>query len=159
MAEPAYYEDDYDNQWPDYDACYYEDTENLNADEQDTEGFDIEEYDNIFANFVEARSKLNQMRVNRGFYPVVALVDQNGMKGSGKSKSKGKGKSKGKSKGRGSSPSQKGSFGTAKSRGKAAMSSEVDVKFVFVVELQGIKHGIAHHRAIASAKLMRQVTT
>lgn len=22
MADPAYYEDDYDNQWPDYDACY-----------------------------------------------------------------------------------------------------------------------------------------
>jgi hypothetical protein len=79
------------------------------------------------------------MRVNRGFYPVVALVDQNGMKGSVRSKSKGKGKSKGKSKGKGSSSSE-------------------DVKSVFVVELQGIKHGIAHHRAIANAKLMRQVT-
>ena len=57
QREVAYYEDDYDSQWQGYDACYYEDSENVHADEQDAEGFDVDEYDSIFANFVEARSK------------------------------------------------------------------------------------------------------
>lgn len=59
-----------------------------------TEVFDVDEYDAIYANFVEARSKMNQMRVNRGFYPVVALIDSSGKGGSNRSKSKGKQKGK-----------------------------------------------------------------
>eukprot|EP00913_Durusdinium_trenchii_P020735 g19475.t1 len=34
------------------------------------------EYDDIMANYVEARSKLNQLRVSRGYYPVVAMVPE-----------------------------------------------------------------------------------
>ena len=89
----------------------------MQVNDMESEIFDVDEYDNVLANFVEARSKLNQVRTNRGFYPVVALVDPNNMRsGSNKGKSKGKGKSKSKAKGRGSSPPQKGG---AKARGKA----------------------------------------
>ena len=46
------------------------------------------EYDDIMANYVEARSKLNQLRVSRGYYPVVAMIpDQKGyVGGAGKGK-------------------------------------------------------------------------
>lgn len=114
-ADGAYYEDDYE-QWVDYDAGYFDDNDTAHGDEQDSEVFDVDEYDAIYANFVEARSKMNQMRVNRGFYPVVALIDSSGKGGSNRSKSKGKQKGKGKPKGRGSSPPQKGG---AKARGRA----------------------------------------
>ena len=74
------------------------------------------EYDDIMANYVEARSKLNQLRVSRGYYPVVAIIpDQKGyVGGAGKGKGK-KGKSKGKSK---QMPRP-----SAKARGKAALGA------------------------------------
>ena len=59
------------------------------------------EYDEVLAGYTEARQRLNQMRMSRGYYPVVAMIPEQASssgKGSfsspkGKSKSKGKGKS------------------------------------------------------------------
>ena len=75
------------------------------------------EYDDIMANYVEARSKLNQMRVSRGYYPVVTMIpdQKNYAGGAGKGKGK-KGKSKGKNKQGPKPPS-------AKARGKAALGA------------------------------------
>ena len=75
------------------------------------------EYDDIMANYVEARSKLNQLRVSRGYYPVVAMVpDQKSYTGgAGKGKGK-KGKVKGKGKQQPKPPS-------AKARGRAALGA------------------------------------
>lgn len=70
---------------------------------------------------MEAKSQLNQMRTSRGFYPVVAMVQGpqterlGGKKGSQKGKHRGKGKFSGKN-----PTPQKGS---AKNRGRAALSS------------------------------------
>eukprot|EP00438_Fugacium_kawagutii_P024723 Skav235563 [mRNA] locus=scaffold3067:381891:390381:- [translate_table: standard] len=63
--------------------------------------FDVEEFDEIYANYQEARGKLNAMRTARGFYPVVALVQGprnygGGKKGGGKSPKSNKGKGRGK---------------------------------------------------------------
>ena len=84
------------------------------------EVFDVEEYDDVYATYVEAKNRMNMMRTSRGFYPVVAMVPGSGGPFSGKS-GKGRGKSpKGGSKkgGRNKMPPQKGS---AKSRAGAAL--------------------------------------
>lgn len=125
-SEAAYWQDyDDDVQWPDYDASYFDDTDIFHADEQESEVYDVAEYDDVYANFIEAKSRLNQVRMNRGFYPVVALMDAgSSQKGSGKqgSKPRSKGKSKGKSKGSKSSSSAYTKPPGAKARGKAAMA-------------------------------------
>ena len=57
------------------------------------------EYDEVFAAYVEARQRMNQMRLARGYYPVVAMVPggQNTSKSQGKGKKPAKGsKAKGK---------------------------------------------------------------
>ena len=36
----------------------------------------MEEYDEIYAAYADAKAKMNQMRVSRGFYPVVAVVER-----------------------------------------------------------------------------------
>ena len=103
----AYYMDDeenYDDQWWesfDADAAYYQEE----PDEHEHE-FDTEEYDEAYASYVDARKRFNDLKLSRGFLPVVALQDsgpsssstssQKPFKGMGKGK-KGKGKGKGKS--------------------------------------------------------------
>lgn len=76
------------------------------------------EYDEVYAAYVEARSKVNQMRLARGFYPVVAMIDgqqkEHSYKGNSKSK---KGKSK---KGKGSKQAPRPPPQT-RARGKAAL--------------------------------------
>ena len=89
--EPVYFED--------VDAAYYED----GGDEAVYEVEEaVAEYDEVLAAYSDARQKLNQLRVSRGFYPVVAMVpetkDSNPRKGGGSKGKKGKGKfGKGKS--------------------------------------------------------------
>eukprot|EP00435_Cladocopium_sp_Y103_P023595 s669_g5.t1 len=124
-TEAAYYEDDYDGQWPDYDANYFDENDTTHADEQETDCFDVEEYDTIYANFVEAvESPSRRAKASR--------------KGSQKDEALHRQKEEPK-------PEEK-------------LSSEVDDKFVSDVELQGIKPGTAHHRAIANARSRMQVT-
>ncbi|CAJ1363562.1 unnamed protein product [Effrenium voratum] len=47
--------------------------------------FDVEEYDDVYATYVEAKNRMNMMRTSRGFYPVVAMVPGSGGPFSGKS--------------------------------------------------------------------------
>ena len=106
--DDAYYmEDDgnYDDSWWetfDSDAVYYQD----DGDEPEQE-FDTEEFDEAYASHVDARKRFNDLKLSRGFLPVVALQDsaassssttsqQRPYKGMGKGK---KGKSKGKGRG------------------------------------------------------------
>ena len=73
--DEAYYEDDPDEHYvyDGNDGTYYEEDEDAEqvyaADEA------AAEYDEVYAAYVEARSKMNQMRLPRGFYPVVALAN------------------------------------------------------------------------------------
>ena len=108
----AYHEEDED-------AVYYEDPaeEVVGAEEA------VTEFDEVYAAYTDARQRLNQMRVSRGFYPVVAMVpetkDSGGKKGYKGKKGKGK-SSKGKSfQGGKQSPKPP----SAVARGKAVLGS------------------------------------
>ena len=61
--------------WADEGAAYYEDDdgceENFAAYEDATT-----EYDEVLASYVEAKQKLAQPRVSRGYFPAVALVPE-----------------------------------------------------------------------------------
>ena len=86
--------------------------------------YDTEEYDNVFSSYIEAKSQLNRLRTSRGFYPVVAMVQQpfGGDRGSSKGKTKSKFKSKGKSKGgKSGAKGKRPQKGSAQARGKDAM--------------------------------------
>ena len=120
-------EDGLDN-YVDWSEEYYDPTYAA-VDEPELENiYDVSEYDDVFASYVEAKSQLNRMRTSRGYYPVVAMVQGpvsggGDRKGSSKGK-KGRGKPKGKSgggKSRGSPP-QKGS---AKNRAQDALGRQV----------------------------------
>ena len=60
----TFYEDEYDQQWINYDASYFQDSETALDESYGADVFDVHEYDSVYASFVEARSKLNQVRVN-----------------------------------------------------------------------------------------------
>ena len=102
--DAAYWEDDYD-----------EETETVCAAEEMTA-----EFDEVYAAYVEARQRMNQMRLARGFYPVMAVVPgQNTSKGQSKGKKSFKG-----SKAKGKAPmKQMPKPPGAKARGKAALGS------------------------------------
>lgn len=127
--EGVYWEDDYEGDDPQVDVHedYYQGT--YAAEEEQVEApYDYEEYDNVFSSYVEAKNQLNRLRTSRGFYPVVAMVQQPGggdgpSKGKSKSRSKSKGKSKGGKNGaKGKRPPQKGS---AQARGKDALGRSI----------------------------------
>ena len=106
--EYGYYEyDEYDAEWQDYefdhDAAYYENESGATDPVLDYE-FDVAEYDSCYATYLDARKRFNDLRMARGFLPVVALdpsansgAASSQMPSSSKGKSK-KGKSKGKGK-------------------------------------------------------------
>ena len=106
--EFGYYEyDEYDAEWQDYvfdhDAAYYENESGATDPVLDYE-FDVAEYDSCYATYLDARKRFNDLRMARGFLPVVALdpsansgAASSQMPSSSKGKSK-KGKSKGKGK-------------------------------------------------------------
>eukprot|EP00438_Fugacium_kawagutii_P036012 Skav228978 [mRNA] locus=scaffold671:258922:260674:- [translate_table: standard] len=89
MKATTYLADDDDPE--DYDDAQWEDDENFFGDEEEPpvdyeedyyyhgEGdlpdpvYDVTEYDDIFASYVDAKNQLNKMRQSRGFYPVVAM--------------------------------------------------------------------------------------
>ena len=116
-------------EWDDYEAegdealdgeeTYYYDAEN-DTNPIDN-AFNVDEYDAVFASYIDAKN-LNRMRTSRGFYPVVAMVQQPPLRDGGKGgKSK---KEKGKSsKGKGKPPSSRQmnspQRGSAKSRAEA----------------------------------------
>ena len=122
----AFYQDnqDYDNTWLDYDQDYYEEPEHEGGPE---DAFDVEEFDEIYTSYTDAKARLNGMRMARGFYPVVAMID----KGSGRSlsPSKGskgeKGKSKNRGKGKGTGKQMPQGTAKGKSRGHAAIGRQI----------------------------------
>ena len=73
----GYYEyDENDADWKDdefdYDVAYYED-DISGADPVRDYEFDIADYDFCYTLFLDTRKKLNDLRMIRGFFPVVAL--------------------------------------------------------------------------------------
>ena len=55
---------------------YYDDSASGASPTHHEAVFDVEEFDEIYANYAEARGKLNALRTARGFYPVVAMVNK-----------------------------------------------------------------------------------
>ena len=96
--------------WDDSEAGYFQQTADDPQDEADEEPyFDIQEFDEAYATYVDARRRFQDLKMSRGFLPVVALQDASTgsqaqpdqrphsiPKGAAKKGSKGKGKSKGK---------------------------------------------------------------
>ena len=115
--DDAYYGDE--THIDDQEDYYFDPNEQV--DEPYVDGiYDVEEYDNIFASYVEAKNQLNKLRTSRGFYPVVAMVQ--GPMNENKGKTSGKGKQSGKNKGKnfGKSPQQPQRKGI-QNRGQAAL--------------------------------------
>ena len=97
--DDAAWEDDGTYDEFDSEAVYYQ--ENVADSVMDEDGYDPDEYDECFASFVDARRRFNELRMSRGFLPVVALDPNAGSTGAQQPiNSKGKGK-KGRGKGRG----------------------------------------------------------
>ena len=61
--------------WADDGQDYHDDSASASPTHHEAV-FDVEEFDEIHANYAEARGKLNALRTARGFYPVVAMVDK-----------------------------------------------------------------------------------
>ncbi|CAE7354048.1 GIP [Symbiodinium microadriaticum] len=126
--ELAYWQEegDHSQPWPDEGEDYYD----YDPGPQPDDVFDVDEFDEIYASYTDAKSKLNNLRVSRGFYPVVALVDRGGNNavrqgGAGKGRGKAR-RDKGRGRGTGGKQgpvSPKGS--TAKARGQQAVGRQI----------------------------------
>ena len=89
-------------------------------------------YDSAYATYVDARQRFNQLKLARGYLPVVALTDgqtptsPTSSTSTGKGRDKGRGKGKGKTKGKGSNviryPPSTGGKSDPKGRAKANMT-------------------------------------
>ena len=60
----------------DADAAYYE---NAEYDAVEDAEYDVEAYDEAYAAYFDARRRFQDLKLSRGFYPVVALADQGAM--------------------------------------------------------------------------------
>ena len=61
-----------DEEWDDVQSTYYGSTvEDMPAND---EVFDTEEFDRVYAAYADSKRQLNQLRVSRGFFPVVAVA-------------------------------------------------------------------------------------
>jgi len=101
-GDEAYWQDD---EW-DVQSTYYGTTVANDMPSSDAV-FDTEEFDQVYAAYGDGKRQLNQLRVRRGFFPVVALTDggqrlqvtasgshSQSRSGSSQGKSEGKGKGK-----------------------------------------------------------------
>ena len=83
-VDRAHCQDELDSEdWPDVDATYYQDVgeeppwldadqayyEDEASEDDCEEAWDVEEYDEIYAAYVDAKNRMNRMRTARGFYP------------------------------------------------------------------------------------------
>ena len=89
-GESPDHEEYYDPNDETWDDTYYETEESY----QDESLFDIQEYDEAYTAYTDAKQRIQQLRQARGFYPVVALMDNKQMPlaASGAGSPKGKGK-------------------------------------------------------------------
>ena len=116
--ESVYYEadewgpDDYnpdEDESFDYDAIYYGEEEPTEDHGESTEDpYELaEQYDHAYATYLDARQRFQQLKLARGYLPVVALTDgqsspmASSPSNKGKDRSPSKGKSKSKNKGKG----------------------------------------------------------
>ena len=108
-----------DDDWWQADHTDHWDEEEQQIPEDDDEDpiQSVDQYDDVYTAYHEARQRMNDLRLSRGFYPIVALAPSGGDMGPGKGKgakrqTKGKGKKskgpKGATKGKGKS--KKGSY-------------------------------------------------
>ena len=133
LADDEWEEPYYEEEQPDYDEAYetgYEESQeaywqdddaywtgedsatDYPAEQEEEEAYDPGEYDEIFAAYTDARRRFNELRLNRGFYPIVAVVDDGGGGSTSSPPKKG-----GKAKGRGRGTPAKG--GAGRGRGKS----------------------------------------
>ena len=94
---PIYYEQDEERQddlWLDDGQDYYQEDAAIYEPV-----FDVDEYDEVYTSYHDAKTKLNAMRMSRGFYPVVVALD-GGAKGDGRAKGSTGAIKKGKTKGK-----------------------------------------------------------
>ena len=122
VTDPAYYQDEYAGEdWADDGQDYYGD-EAYYAESGEAV-YDVEEFDEVFANYQDAKAKLNALRTSRGFFPVVAIMpDCAGSSPGNLVRSKGRGRGK-PSKGKGKQQMPKGKPPNPKARASAAMGS------------------------------------
>ena len=119
---PIYYEQDDDRHeevWLDDGQDYYQD-DTAAMHYMPEPVFDVDEFDEVYTAYHDAKAKLNAMRMSRGFYPVVVALDGNSKgndgrstKGSSAAAKKGKvvkGKPEG---GKGKGPNPKGRAASA----------------------------------------------
>ena len=134
------YVPDYEDAAFDDEAIYYGGEDEFN-DDYDGYGEDAtsmaEAYDSAYATYMDARQRFQQLKLARGYLPVVALTDGQTAassssttptgRGKGHDKGRGKGKGKSKSKGKGSNtiryPPSSGGKADPKGRAKAATAS------------------------------------
>ena len=118
--DEAYYEDEetYDPEESfDYDAGYYE------GEEQEDDGspiHDVEAYDEAYAAYLDARKRFSDLKLARGYLPVVALTDPAAGNLSPGTSSQGGGSSKG---------SYKGKKGKGKGGGKKGKSKSATYRY------------------------------
>ena len=131
--DEAYYQDWVDEEDFDQDEAYFGDEQTVDQDPEADPAILAEEFDEAYATYVDARKRFQDIRLSRGFLPVVALTDNAGGKGSNppsttssptSSNRKGKGKSTKGGKGANTVryPSMKGK-GKADPRGRAKGAS------------------------------------
>jgi len=93
--DDTHYEEEYYDEQDYYDDAYY--GEDQCEDYETHDDFDPGEYDEVFSAFTDAKKRMNDLRISRGFYPVVAMVpDYQPNPSKGKSKGKKGGKRTGK---------------------------------------------------------------
>ena len=117
---PTYFGEDYE--WDDWHEGSSEQFDEVALAEHCEQVYDVDEYDDVLANYQDAKAQMNALRTSRGFYPVVAMLPSaSGSHPGGKSR-KGN-SSKSKSKGKGKPSSKGGKSGNPKGRAAAAMGS------------------------------------
>ena len=117
---PTYYGED--DEWDDWQDGSVEQFDEVALAEHCEQVYDVDEYDDVLANYQDAKAQMNALRTSRGFYPVVAMLPNATRSPSG-GKSRNKGGSKSKPKGKGKSGSKGGKSGNPKGRAAAAMGS------------------------------------
>ena len=147
------YAQPFDDGWtdePHFDAqaAYYESSEH-EADEHD--GFDVDTYDEAYAAYLDARRRFQDLKLSRGFLPVVALADQGGSSSPASPSSPSKGKGHGTSgkgyggsgtKGRGKGRKGKATFKAPRPGGKAP-----DPRGRAAAAMQCLRCGATGHQA------------
>jgi len=116
-------------EWHDAEDEFYgeDDVEDwYDADGWTERAHDVDEYDDVYSAYVEARQRMNELRLARGFYPIVALAPGPGApraeKGFGRGKGRGKARkgTKGGSKSKTKGPPRPKGKGGAKGKRKSA---------------------------------------